>query len=277
MIFLLAAIFFIFGLIIGSFLNVVIFRFNTQQTFFKTFGGRSGCLSCQNQLTWYELIPVFSFLGLRGRCKNCKTKISFQYPAVELLTGLIFALLFFKFQDLLFFNTLSFVFTYAYYAIIFSLLLVIAVYDLKHKIIPDLLSIVLGILALAGLFFFHPNATFVFPALSFHFPTLLEFLAGPIIAFPFVFFWLVSSGRWMGLGDAKLAISLGWLLGLSLALSGVVFAFWVGAIAGVGLLIFSRLDSSRLARKYGMKSEIPFAPYLVFGASLAFLFGMSLF
>jgi prepilin signal peptidase PulO-like enzyme (type II secretory pathway) len=260
MLIILTTIFFIFGLIIGSFLNVVIIRFNTQ----KSFGGRSGCMSCQNKLTWYELIPVFSFLGLRGRCKNCKTKISFQYPLVELITGLIFALLFLKFQDLFFLNTLNFIFTYAYYAVVFSLFLVIAIYDLKHKIIPDILSLVLGILAFMGLFFF-TNYEF-----SPHIPTLLGFLAGPIIAAPFAFIWLVSSGKWMGLGDAKLVISLGWLLGLSNALSGLVFAFWIGSIVGLSLVIFSN-------KKHGMKSEIPFAPYLVLGASLVFLFGLYLF
>src|SRR3989344_1035853 len=87
---------FIFGLIIGSFLNVVIYRINTR----KSLHGRSACMSCQNQLLWYELIPVFSFLGLKGRCRNCKTKISIQYPLVELMTGLIFTFLFFKFQHI---------------------------------------------------------------------------------------------------------------------------------------------------------------------------------
>ncbi len=263
----LVIVFLVLGLIIGSFLNVVIFRLNTRKSFFGSFGGRSGCMSCQNKLAWYELIPVFSFLGLRGRCKNCKNKISLQYPLVELMTGFIFALLFFKFQDLFFFQTLTFSFTYAFYALIFSLLTVIAVYDLKHKIIPDILSLVLGFLTLAGLFFLQGNGSLSFPL---HWPTLLEFFSGPIIATPFAFFWLVSSGRWMGLGDAKLAISLGWLLGLVGALSSVIFAFWVGAIVGLSLIIFSH-------KKHSMKSEIPFAPYLVLGALLVFLFDLYLF
>jgi len=145
----LTIIFFVFGLIIGSFLNVVILRLNTQ----KTFGGRSACMSCQNKLNWHDLIPVFSFLGLKGRCKNCKTKISMQYPLVELGTGLIFGLLFLKFKDIFFWDTLSFSFTYAYYAIMFSLLVVIAVYDLRHKIIPDSLSFTFCLLAFLSLFF----------------------------------------------------------------------------------------------------------------------------
>ena len=265
MIFIPTFIFFILGLIIGSFLNVVIIRLNTE----RSFGGRSGCMTCQNKLTWYELIPVFSFLGLLGRCKNCKNKISFQYPLVELITGLIFAFLFIKFQDLFFLNTLTFSFTYAYYAVVFSLLVVIAIYDLKHKIIPDTLSLILGILAFVGLFFLNTNSFLVFSGFSLHLPTLLGFLSGPIIALPFAFLFLVSSGRWMGLGDAKLVLGLGWLFGLYVALSGVVFAFWIGAIVGLALVIFGK--------KYGMKSEIPFAPYLVLGTLLVFLLDLHLF
>jgi prepilin-type N-terminal cleavage/methylation domain-containing protein len=150
-----------------------------------------------------------------------------------------------------------FSFTYAFYAAAFSLLIVIAVYDMRHKIIPDSLIIALGILAFLGLFFF--NSSGFFP----HIPSVWEFASGLFIALPFALFWLVSSGRWMGLGDAKLAISLGWLLGLSCALSGVVIAFWIGAIVGIALVIFSK--------KHGMKSEIPFAPYLVLGTLIAFL------
>jgi prepilin signal peptidase PulO-like enzyme (type II secretory pathway) len=262
MISILTIIFFIFGLIIGSFLNVVILRLNTQ----KTFGGRSACMSCMNTLSWYELFPVFSYLGLRGRCKNCKTKISIQYPLVELVVGLIFAGLFLKFQDIFFFNTIAFSFTYAYYAVVFSLLVVIAVYDIRHKIIPDVLSLALAILAFIGLFLFDVNNFSVF---ILHMPILWDFLAGPLIALPFALLWLVSGGRWMGLGDAKLALGLGWLLGLSAALSGVVIAFWVGAVVGILLVIFSP--------KHGMKSEIPFAPYLVLGTLLAFIFSLSLF
>ena len=256
---LLIFIFFIFGLIIGSFLNVVIYRYNTQ----KSFGGRSACMSCQNKLSWYELMPLISFLGLRGRCRSCKTKISIQYPLIELVTGLIFAFLFLKFENIFYTNTLIFTGIYAYYASIFSLLIIIAVYDLRHKIIPDALSLVFGILAFLGLFFFTNYGFYL------HLPSILEFLSGVLIALPFALFWFISRGTWMGLGDAKLAVGLGWLLGLSRALSGLVVAFWSGAIIGLFLVIFSK--------KYGMKSEIPFAPFLVWGALLAFLFELHLF
>lgn len=261
MLFLFAIIFFVFGLIIGSFLNVVIFRFNSG----KTLGGRSKCLSCRQTLSWYELIPVFSFLGLRGRCKNCKTKISIQYPLVELAAGLIFTALFLKLQNVLFADTFSFSIAYFYYAFSFSLLLVVAVYDLRHKIIPDRLVFIFGLFAFLGLFFFNSNLSVFYP----HWPSIWNFLAGPLLASPFFFFWLVSGGRWMGLGDAKLAFGLGWLLGLSLSLSALVLAFWIGAVVGLLLIFFSP--------KYGLKSEIPFAPYLVLGTLLAFLFNLHLF
>lgn len=85
----------------------------------------------------------------------------------------------------------------------------------------------------------------------------------------FAFLWLVSKGKWMGLGDAKIAISLGWLLGLSAALSGLVISFWSGAIIGLALIAFSK--------NHGMKSEIPFAPFLVLGVIITFLFSFQLF
>ena len=221
-------------------------------------------MTCQNTLSWYELIPVFSFVGLLGRCRNCRSKISWQYPLVEIITGLIFLGVFLKFQNLFFLDTLSFAFTYAFYTVTLSLLLVIAVYDIRHKIIPDPLSFMLGLLAFIGLFFF--NEFGLFP----HWPSVMEFLSGPILALPFALFWLVSRGKWMGLGDAKLVIGLGWLLGLSRALSGIVAGFWIGAAVGLFLVVFRR-------KKYGMKSELPFAPYLVLGAALAFLLELHLF
>jgi leader peptidase (prepilin peptidase)/N-methyltransferase len=249
----------ILGLIIGSFLNVVIFRLNTE----KNFNGRSKCLNCRKQLSWYELFPLFSFIFLKGRCKHCKTKISWQYPLVELFTGIVFACLFLKFQDV--FNTNTFIFagTMAYYASMFSMLIVIAVYDIRHKIIPDILALFVGILAFIGLFLF---SGFGFNP---HIPTVLEFLTGLFISLPFALVWLLSKGVWMGLGDAKLAIGLGWLLGLSRILSGVILSFWSGAIIGILLIVFSK--------KHSIKSEIPFAPFLVLGSILAFLFELHLF
>ncbi|MSU44701.1 prepilin peptidase [Candidatus Nomurabacteria bacterium] len=261
---LLVIIFFILGLIIGSFLNVVILRLHTA----RSLGGRSACMSCENKLSWYELIPLFSFLGLKGRCRTCKTKISIQYPVVELATGLIFACLFLKFQGLFFVDIFKFFITYDYYAAMFSILMVIAVYDLKHKIIPDALSFIFGALAFIGLFLFYNNDFY------WHIPSMLEFSSGVFMALPFAFIWFISSGRWMGLGDAKLALGLGWLLGFMSAPSGLVIAFWTGAIVGIGLILLSKINKKS---GIGMKSEIPFAPFLVLGAFLAFIFDLHFF
>lgn len=254
-----AIIFFVFGTIIGSFLNVVILRFNTH----KTFGGRSACMSCQEKLKARDLIPVLSYCVLGGRCRNCKTQISIQYPIVEIISGLIFAFLFIKYSFLFYSSTLDFAFTYAFYATVFSIILVIATYDIKHKIIPDTLSLFLGIITFLGLFLF--DAYGFYP----HVPSISQFFAGFVMALPFALLWLVSKGAWMGLGDAKVAIGLGFLLGMSRVLTGMVLAFWSGAIIGLVLMFFSK--------KYNIKSEIPFAPFLMLGTLIAFLFDIQFF
>lgn len=258
----LSIIFFILGIIIGSFLNVVVARFNTG----RSLNGRSACMMCQTKLKWYDLIPLFSFLTLKGRCRTCQTKISFTYPTVEFITGLVFFSLFLKFQDILLQSVLSFAITYVFYAVVFSILIVISVYDLKHKIIPDFFSIMFGVFCFAGMFLFVNNGFIIF---SPHAPSMFELLSGIFVALPFALLWLVSRGAWMGFGDAKLALGIGWLLGIRLAFSAVAMAFWGGAIIGVFLIIFSK--------KYGMKSEIPFAIYLALGTFFAFLYNVNLF
>ena len=169
----------------------------------------------------------------------------------------------------------EFAIAYIYYAVLFSFLTIIAVYDLKHKIIPDALSFIFGALAFAGLFFFH-NSNDAIAGFYFRMPSILEFLSGVFIALPFAFFWLVSSGRWMGLGDAKLALGIGWLLGLAGALSSLVIAFWSGTVIGLILIVLSK-NNKLNGLKIKMKSEIPFAPFLVLGSFLAFIFELNLF
>lgn len=247
----------IFGFIIGSFLNVVIYRLNTK----KSLGGRSMCLSCSSTLHWYDLVPVFSYLCLLGRCRSCKSKISFQYPLVEMGTGVLFGLLFFKLQFLLELDTFLFVINYIYYAVLISLLMVITVYDIRHKIIPDTLSFVFGLLAFLGIFFIDSGLVF------FHWPVLTDLVSGFALSLPFALLWLVSQGRWMGLGDAKLAVGLGFMLGLAKLVPAAFIAFWAGAIYGIMLMVL---------RKASPKSEIPFAPFLILGTLIAFFFDLSM-
>lgn len=254
---------FALGTIAGSFINVVTLRFKTGLGLL----GGSFCFSCGKQLGWHELIPIVSFLLQAGRCRYCHSKLSIQYPLVELLTGLVFLLIASK--TLTVFGA-SHILNTLYYILIFSLLLAIAVYDIRHKIIPD--SFVYAFVSLSlGLLLFKLWTSDV---------ESLELLAGPILSSPLVLLWLISRGRWMGLGDAKLTLGIGWLLGLSSGFAALVLSFWIGAIVGLGVLLgryLLRIRSKGLFLKdknLTMKSEIPFAPFLALGTFLAFFFNL---
>ena len=245
---------FILGTIIGSFLNVVTFRYNTGMTL----GGRSKCFSCNKTLSWIELFPILSFIMQSGSCRKCKSKISWQYPMVEIGAGILFLLVF------LFFPPVSVVssFMAVFYLFITCLLVVITTYDIKHKIIPDPLVYTFAIVALARLF--------ISDDLSFVFPSLIDLLSGPILALPFFLLWLLSKGSWMGLGDAKLALGIGWTLGLIPSISAVALAFWIGA--GISILWMVIVH-----KKFKPRYEIPFGPYLVLGMYLVLFFNIQVF
>lgn len=245
-----------FGLIIGSFLNVVILRLNTGRSALQ---GRSKCPRCNTTLSWYELIPVFSFLFQRGKCRSCKTGISFQYPLIELLTALIFTFIYTKtvlVGNFSLYAWISFFFT----AAVAALLVIITVYDLRHKIIPDKIVYPFILLAFASIAW---KAGTV-PGFSVY----PQILAGFLLAAPFFFLWFFSRGRLMGFGDAKLALGIGWLVGVVGALTVFLLSFWLGAIVGMFLIA--------LSRSYGMKSEIPFAPFLLVALFIVSMFGVSL-
>jgi leader peptidase (prepilin peptidase)/N-methyltransferase len=241
---------FIFGTIVGSFLNVVSLRFNTG----VGIGGRSKCMSCGNTLTWKELIPLFSFLVQKGSCKKCKTKISWQYPLVEFIAGAIFVIIFFVYPP---FDIESAIHTLLY-VIITCILLVISVYDIKHKIIPDQFSYTFSALAVLTLF--------VGGSSMWHIPDFWQLIAGPLLASPFALIWLVSRGTWMGLGDAKLMLGIGWLLGISAGINAIIISFWIASIVSVIWLLFTY-------KKFKPRTEIPFGPYLILGMYLVLLFG----
>jgi leader peptidase (prepilin peptidase) / N-methyltransferase len=256
----------ILGVIIGSFLNVVILRFNTG----KGIDGRSACFSCAKTLSWYELIPVASYLFQHGKCRGCKSSISIQYILVELATAVLFALvaarILLPMSDTYEITSIMNLFV-TLTAV--SLLMVIFVYDLRHKIIPDILSFGFAFLALMRLVLYYQEYLFTFPG-------TLDLLAGPLVALPFALIWLLSKGTWMGLGDAKLALGIGWFLGFSGAISALCLAFWIGAAVSVGLLLLQRRSSKKRGR-LSMKSEVPFAPFLVLGLLIIYFFPMDLF
>ncbi len=262
-----------FGAIIGSFLNVVALRFNTG----KSINGRSACFVCRQPLQWYELVPVFSFIFLKGKCKTCEAKISAQYPLVEASTAFIFALI--AVTETSWFSVVNqlVLFNLFFYWIIASILTVIAIYDFKHKIIPDSLSFVFAALSLIRLFVLYGSQLF-------HMPLLLDLLAGPILFVPFYLLWVVSKGAWMGLGDAKLAVGIGFLLGLAQGISAVISAFWIGSAVMILVIVaqhihhhFKRLIHKKTpAHDLTLKSEIPFAPFLIVGILVAYLFHLDI-
>lgn len=260
---------FLLGTIIGSFLNVVIYRFNTGKSIVN---GHSICMTCSKNLRWYELIPVFSFLIQSGKCRRCASSISHQYPLVEFGTGFIFALIAYHFLPILSISYWSFIFLLILYAFIFSLLVVISVYDIRHKIIPDKLVYLYAIVSFFSIFLSYESGF-----LSLSWPSLISVLSGPIFALPFAFLWIVSKGKWMGLGDAKLILGIGWMLGPVVALSSIIISFWMGAIFGLFFIFFSRNISDSKMMKIGMKTEIPFAPFLIIGTIISFFFNLDIF
>jgi prepilin signal peptidase PulO-like enzyme (type II secretory pathway) len=252
---------FIFGAIIGSFLNVVALRYNTGMTI----EGRSVCFSCGKTLRWYELIPVLSYVMLRGKCSACRSGISLQYPLVELLTGTLFVLLYAQNNPLYYFTLMC---------LITAVLVVIVVYDIRHTIIPD--GLVYSFIALSFIKLLSDNN---FLGL-FTSERIWELLAGPILFLPFFLLWFFSRGRWMGFGDAKLAWGIGWMLGLIPGISSLIFSFWIGALVGILMLLLKRISSSLSVHNRGLflrfknltiKSEIPFAPFLILGVYIVFL------
>ncbi len=251
---------FLFGLIIGSFLNVLIYRLHTG----KSLNDRSHCLSCGATLTWYDLFPVFSYLFLLGRCRRCGSYIPNRYLLVELLTGLMFIVGYLTST-----NWLELVLT----LVLICVLVVGVVYDLYHMIIPNEIVILTAVLA--------PLIIITKVAYNDLFITLLFALLSSFIAF--VFFgglWYFSGGRWVGFGDAKLVIGLGFLVGISGVFSLLVFSFWIGALLSIiiiGLQFLAKRGQQPLHFLTGeltMKSEIPFAPFLVSAFILVYFFGL---
>ncbi len=302
---------FILGATIGSFLNVVIFRYNTNLSISK---GRSKCFSCGRHLAKRDLIPVLSYLMYKGRCRTCKSKVSIQYPAIELLTGFMFAIITYfyfingagvfignnifdraiLFSKLIEFSYIKYLF-YIFDLSILSLLVCIFVYDFKHKIIPDLLVYVGAGIALLkmiiSLIVFKPDMITVFSGL----------LSGPLVALPFALFFIVSGGRWMGLGDAKLALILGWGLGTAYGFTAVMYSFWIGAIVVLGITLiremleaFSNSKDNAFGTRikflhhkklqyfankipaFKFRTEIPFGPFMIIAFYMIYFLGKNL-
>ncbi|MBI2599191.1 prepilin peptidase [Candidatus Curtissbacteria bacterium] len=247
MVFLLA-LFFVLGASVGSFLNVVIDR-SIQG---RTLTGRSYCDWCGRTLEVADLVPIVSFLVIRGRCRKCRKPLSWQYPAVEGLGGIIFLLTFWKFSGGGDFS-LPFL---IYLLFICSTLIAVAAVDFKTSLIPT--SFVFGA-ALAALFFnFFSKSS----------PDFIGFVAaafGAAAFFAVIIF--LTRGRGMGEGDAVLAFLIGMVLGVPGSIIAIFLAFFIGAVAAVFLVVLGK-------KRFGQ--TIPFGPFLILGFFVSLFFGQEI-
>ena len=257
---------FLLGLSVGSFLNVIICCLETKEPIFLS---RSHCPKCGALLKWSDLIPLVSFLIQKGKCRYCGKKISWQYPLVELATGLLFLFVVLKSPLATggsysiatgFFASLrmTMIMEPLFFLLVICFLLVIFVYDLKHYLIPDKIvypAIIITLLNLgAKLLRIEELSSQIYT------PLLAALLASGF----FLFLVLISKGKWLGLGDVKLAGLMGLILGWPNILLALFLAFMSGAIVGITLIV---------AGKKTMKSQIPFGPFLAGATLVIIIFG----
>lgn len=245
------------GTTIGSFLNVVIYRFNTGLRFDE---GRSMCFSCGKTLHWYELIPLVSFIIQLGRCRGCKSRIAWQYPIVELVTAAVFMVTTYHLATMYSFDSSVFVLHLIGYMFLWSMCIVMAVYDIRHKMVPGMfayLSIALAILLqmVAGIY-------------------ILNILIGVVaVALPLWLLYFISKEKWMGFGDVLIALIMGSLLGYSAGLTALMLSFWLGAIYGVLIIVIGKIKNKKTL---SLSSQVPFGPFLILATYIVFVTGWTL-
>jgi len=245
------------GLIVGSFLNMVIYRLKNGG---KLALDRSRCTKCKKELGILDLIPVLSFLLLKGRCRYCKKKISWQYPIVELATGIIFVFIFLNTEllknNIPILGGSSSLIIFAFSALVTAALIIIFVYDLKYYLIPDIVltpSIVISVL------FFLVLAT-----LGGSYPLLSNLLGALIFSGFFFFQYAISKGKWVGGGDIKLGLLLGFVLGWKLSILALILAYVSGSIIALTLIAL---------KKKTRKDILPFGPFLILSSFICMFFG----
>jgi len=271
---------FVFGAAIGSFLNVVILRYDPRKLLLgKSLLGRSRCPRCGKILRWFELVPLVSFAVQLGRCRTCGVRLSIQYPLVEILSGLIFVLVPIHLKTFYFLlSTFHFTALSALWVLVFLALLVIFFIDLRLSIIPDETNLFLGLLGIlivfAGQSYFGPSQgsflggySLIFglrTGVGIWFNHILAALGAGAL---FAFIIFVTRGRGMGMGDLKLAIPLGLVFGWPDIIIVLGLSFIIGSIFGVGAIAL---------RRKNLKSSVPFGPFLVAASALVFFFGQDM-
>lgn len=235
---------FLFGLILGSFISALSYRYPKNISIVK---GRSFCPNCKKGIRWFDNFPLLSYFLLGGKCRDCKKPISVRYPLIEFFTAIGFFSIFLRFYP----NYLAI----SYYLLIFCVLVLIFVIDLEHRFIPDdfvFLGILITIVYLLAI-----GSNSLFP----------DILAGFISALLLMSVHLFTRGRGMGLGDVKFAVLGGMLAGIGLFLIWLFVSFLTGGIVGIILI---------LGKKAGLKSKIAFGPFLVIGLVVTILYGQVL-
>ena len=243
---------FIIGLIFGSFINAFVWRIHKNKNWVSD---RSICPQCKHVLQAKYLIPVASWLWLRGKCAYCKKSISWQYPVVELLTGLIFAVSYLLwpasfdiYQIILFILWLK----------IIVLLISLMVYDIKWMLLPDKLVVPLTVLSLLFVLLLNVNPVDLAGI-------LFALFGGAILFGIFYALFQLSKGAWIGGGDVKIAFALGLLAGTPINVILLLFmASVIGTITALPTLI---------SKKNALKMKIPFGPFLIVATVIVFFWG----
>jgi leader peptidase (prepilin peptidase)/N-methyltransferase len=246
---------FLIGAIIGSFLNVCIFRI-PEKTFFQN--SRSLCRNCNTQIPAFHNIPILSFLILRGRASCCNAKLSWQYPVVELFTGLMMVCCYWRYPFLMSYAAgdlqvdHAHLLRFLHLSLFTCLMIVCSVIDIREMIIPDVISLPM-IAATPLVVYFHPDLT------------MTSALIGVIIGGGSLYliawlYWLVRREIGLGFGDVKLLAAIGGWLGFEAVMPSIFFASISGSIVGLALLAIRRSAT--------MKMAIPFGPFLAAGAVL---------
>ena len=237
---------FIMGAVLGSFFNVCIYRIPNKQSIVNP---PSHCYNCNNRLKSLDLVPILSWTLLRGKCRYCGQKISPRYALVELLTGILFVLVYRVYG----YNTIT-----LYYLLLVSLLLIITFIDLDHYIIPDELIIFGSIFNIIG------------KGISIKDSLLGGLICGGGMLALIYLIELIIKKDVMGGGDIKLFGMVGLFLGIKLGLLTILLSVYVGAIYGVATIIYSKI------KKKEFNSMIPYGPFISVGALISILYGTNI-
>lgn len=229
----------VLGLIVGSFLSMLIPRLHYEEK--GIFFGRSHCSNCKKTLAARDLIPLFSFLINGGKCRFCKKKVSIFYPSIELTTALTFVALCVAHTNLVHFVISAFFFT---------ILIFIFFYDLRFQEIHDGVMLPAILIAAVLVYFFGD----IYSSL----------IAAAIAVFFFGGQYVISKGKWIGIGDLRIGIFMGLMLGWQKLLIAIFIAYILGSIIGLSLIAL---------KKAGAKTAVPLGPFLVIGAAIAYFFG----